>query len=319
MQTNFQVKVVAKRGEAEDIASFELAFPDGGELPAFEAGAHIDVVAPGQVVRQYSLCNDPAERHRYLIGVLRAPDSRGGSQAIHDGIHVGDLLQISCPKNNFALVPQARKTLLLAGGIGVTPLLSMADTLFRQGANFEFHYACRSRSRAAFLTRLATAAYTPRVNLWFDDAPGKSLDLGALLTSPELGTHVYICGPKGLLEAARRVAAEHGWDPDNVHFEYFSGEVEHLDSDGAFEIEIEATGEVVQVGKGTTALNALMACGIEIPCSCEEGVCGMCMTTVVSGLPDHRDKFLTTVERARNDSFMPCCSRAKSARLVISL
>lgn len=319
MEQRINVKVAAKSREAIDISSFELVLPDGGELPKFEAGAHIEIFLPGQTVRQYSLCNDPIERKRYVIGVLRAEDSRGVSRALHDTVQQGDMLEISAPKNHFALAPKASRSVLLAGGIGVTPILGMAETLSRQGADFTLHYACRSMARAAFLQRIETASYAPRANMRFDDVPGQALDLATALANPEPEAHVYICGPEGLLKAARKVAAELGWPLENVHYEYFSSAVEHLDTDGGFEMEIAATGEVIRVGKNQTALAALLECGIDIPCSCEEGVCGMCMTSVVTGTPDHRDKFLTEAERHRNDTFMPCCSRSKSARLVISV
>ncbi|HSV79889.1 MAG TPA: PDR/VanB family oxidoreductase [Ramlibacter sp.] len=319
MQATFSVKVAAKNLEASDICSFELTARDGQVLPTFEAGAHIDVFLPSQPARQYSLCNDPTETHRYVIGVLRAEDSRGVSRALHDDIEAGMLLDISSPKNHFGLVPAAGRTLLLAGGIGVTPILSMAEALCRQGANFELHYACRTRARAAFLDRIAAAPYAGRTHFWFDDEHGKPLDLPELLTHPSADDHVYICGPTGLLEAARKAAHEAGWNPDHVHYEYFSGGVLQTESDTEFELEVAETGQVVTVAKSQSALDALLECGIDIPCSCEEGVCGMCLTAVRSGTPDHRDKFLTDAERARNDSFMPCCSRAKSGRLVISL
>lgn len=319
MEQGFKVKVAAIHAEALDTNAYELVLPDGSDLPAFEAGAHIDVFLPGIPARQYSLCNDPLERKRYVIGVLLAENTRGGSKALHERVHVGDLLDISAPKNHFALVPGARRTILLAGGIGVTPILSMAEALSRMGADFTLHYACRTKARAAFLERIEAAPYAARTHLWLDDVSGQTLDLAAVLGQPSPDAHVYICGPGGLLEAARKIAAEQGWPSGNVHFEYFSGSVEQHDTDTAFELEIAETGKVITVGKDQSVLAALLECGIDIPCSCEEGVCGMCLTTVVSGTPDHRDKYLTDAEQARNDSFMPCCSRAKSTRLVISI
>ncbi len=319
MDQKLKVKVAARHVEALDINSFELVLPDGSDLPAFEAGAHIDVFLPGLPARQYSLCNDPIERKRYVIAVLRAEDSRGGSRTLADSVQVGDMLDIGVPKNHFALVGNAGHTLLLAGGIGVTPLLCMAETLARKGADFALHYASRTKARAAFLDRIEAAPYAPQARLWFDDTPGQTLDLPGVLDNPSPDTHLYICGPTGLLEAARKIATEQGWSSDNVHYEYFSGSVEHNDTDTAFELEIAETGKVITVARDQSVLAALQECGFDIPCSCEEGVCGMCLTTVVSGTPDHRDMYLTEAERARNDSFMPCCSRSRSKRLVISV
>lgn len=313
------VRVASIRKEAEGIASFELVREDGAALPAFAAGAHLDVVLPGLPVRQYSLCNAPAETHRYQIAVLKDPASRGGSRHLHERISRGDSLTISPPKNHFALEPTAGRSLLLAGGIGVTPLLAMAETLAAGGADYQLHYCARDRARLAFADRLAEDRFRGHVHLHLDDgAEDQKLALGPLLAARGAHDHLYVCGPAGFIAWVKEAAQAAGWPEDAVHSEYFAGTVETRDSDSDFEIEIEGTGRIVTVAKGQTALDALLEAGLDVPNSCTEGVCGMCMTQVAEGTPDHRDQFLTAAERARNDAFMPCCSRAKTQRLVIS-
>ncbi|MCB1391147.1 MAG: oxidoreductase [Rhodobacteraceae bacterium] len=315
----FTVRVAAVRHEAEGIVSLELVAPDGGALPAFSAGAHVDVLLPGLPARQYSLCNPPSETHRYQIAVLREPASRGGSRHLHECVTVDDVLTLGGPRNHFPLAPEARRSLLIAGGIGITPLLAMAEALSTAGARFDLHYCARSRDRMAFAGRLATAPYRDRVHLHLDDGPSaQHLEVAKVLAAPLPGDHLYVCGPSGFLDWIRRAAAAEGWPEERVHTEYFSGQVDQRDDDAAFEIEVQDTGLIVPVAKGQTALNALLAAGIDVPHSCEEGVCGMCMTQVLDGTPDHRDQFLTAGERKRNDCFMPCCSRALSARLVVT-
>lgn len=317
--SSLHVRVAAIRNEATDIASFEL-IPDSGQaLPVFAAGAHIDVMLPGLPVRQYSLCNAPGETHRYRIAVLKEPNSRGGSRHLHERVSVGDALVISEPKNHFALEPSAKRTLLLAGGIGVTPLLAMADALTAAGSPFEMHYCARNRNRMAFVDALSSEKFRDRVYLHLDDGDDEQkLELGSLLDGRGADDHLYVCGPTGFLDWVKASALAAGWPDEAIHTEYFSGTVQQLDTDSDFEIEVQETGQVVKVAKGQTALDAMLGAGIDVPNSCTEGVCGMCMTQVAEGHPDHRDQFLTAAERARNDSFMPCCSRSKTPRLVVA-
>jgi vanillate monooxygenase ferredoxin subunit len=315
-----RVKVARKAAVAPDICAFDLVPADAAALPAFSAGAHIDVQLPGGLTRQYSLCNPPTETHRYQIGVLRDNASRGGSQAMHDDVHEGQLLTISAPKNHFPLAPEASRSLLLAGGIGVTPILSMAERLSAAGAAFELHYCARSRGRAAFLDRLSRAPYAPQVALHFDDEPaGQRLDLPALLAPPQPGTHLYVCGPKGFMDAVLATARAQGWPEAQLHFEFFASDAGPRDSDEAFEVELAASGRVVVVPKGQSIVQALAAAGVDVLVSCEQGVCGTCLTRVASGVPDHRDAYLTVEEQAANDQMLVCCSRAKSPRLVLAL
>ncbi len=314
-----RVRVTAIRTEAIDIASYELVRDDGCDLPPFEAGAHVDVMLPGLPARQYSLCNRPGETRCYVIAVLKEPNSRGGSRHLHEKVSVGDILFISEPKNHFGLDPGARRTLLLAGGIGVTPLLAMVQALAAKNAAFEMHYCARSRDRMAFAGQLSDECYRGRVHLHLDDGEDdQKLALGPLLAGRMPGDHLHICGPAGFLDWVKASAAAAGWPVDAVHTEYFSGTVERLETDSDFEIEVAETGQVLRVAKGQTALAAMLDAGIDVPNSCTEGVCGMCMTPVRAGLLDHRDQFLTAAERARNDVFMPCCSRATTPRLVVS-
>lgn len=318
MQRKLTVKVASKQRAADGIVALELVSPQGDALPQFHAGAHIDVHIDGLTPRQYSLCGDPEDRRMYRIGVLRDEGSRGTSVHLNDTVQVGDELQISEPKNHFPLMP-AEHYVLLAGGIGITPLMCMAMTLHKRHASFELHYACRSESRAAFLSELKAAPYASQVHTWWDDVPGQSLNLDHVVAKRSGLSKLYVCGPTGLLDSAQNKASQFGWEKDNVHVEYFSGGNTASDSDTDFELEIASTGEVIVVKKSESALNAMLACGIDIPCSCEEGVCGMCITQVVSGTPDHRDRYLTDAEKAKNDVFAPCCSRSKSGRLVIAV
>ena len=315
-----QVRVARKATEALDIVTLELVATDGSALPAFGAGAHIDVQLPGGITRQYSLCNDPKETHRYLVGVLRDPASRGGSQAVHDLVKEGDVLQISTPKNHFPLVHDAKKSLLLGGGIGITPILCMAERLANTGAAFEMHYATRSPERTAFRERIATSSFADKVAFHFDDgAPEQKLDLAKLLVKPEAGTHLYVCGPKGFMDAVLNTARAQGWPEDQLHYEFFGATVEKSDSDASFEVKLASSGRIVMVPKDKTVTQALAEAGVEIMMSCEQGVCGTCLTRVLEGVPDHKDSYLTPEEQAANDQFLPCCSRSKTPQLVLDL
>jgi vanillate monooxygenase ferredoxin subunit len=312
-----KLRVARKAVEALDICSFELTALDGRALPAFSAGAHVDVHLPGG---PYSLCNSPAESHRYLIGVLKDPASRGGSRAMHDAVNEGDLIEISEPRNQFALASDAQRHLLLAGGIGITPILSMAEQLATSHAAFELHYCTRSRERTAFAERITHSRFAERVTLHVDDGPAaQQLDLGALLDVPQPGTHVYVCGPKGFIDAVLSRARGHGWPETQLHVEFFTAAPTATEADSSFEVELSSSGRVIAVPRDQSVVQALAAAGVELMTSCEQGVCGTCLTRVLEGVPDHRDVYLTPEEHAANDQFTPCCSRARSARLVLDL
>ena len=313
------VEVKARHDEARDIATFELADPHGRPLPAFSAGAHVDVQIKPGLIRQYSLCNHPEERDRYLIGVLRDPTSRGGSVAMHEEIQVGDLIQISAPKNHFPL-EHAKRTLLFAGGIGVTPILCMAERLAHTDADFEMHYCTRAAERTAFLERIRQGTFAERVHFHFDDGePEQKLDLESLVGTPDPGTQIYICGPKGFIDFVLATCKAHGWASHQLHTEYFAGAVADTSDDGNFEVKIASSGASFTVPADKTVHQVLAENGIEIMVSCEQGVCGTCLTRVLEGEPDHRDLYLDDDEHAANDQFTPCCSRAKSKVLVLDL
>jgi vanillate O-demethylase ferredoxin subunit len=315
-----EVRVVARTDEALDVCSFELAGTGREALPAFSAGSHVDVELPGGLVRQYSLCNDPAERHRYLVAVLREPASRGGSVAMHDRVRVGDTLRISAPKNHFALARDARRSVLLAGGIGVTPILCMAERLAVLGADFDLHYCARSRARAAFVERIEASAFAARVQLHFDDGDAaQRLDLASLLTGAQPDVHLYVCGPKGFMDAVLRAARAGGWPEAQLHYEFFAGAVADPAGGADFQVKLASSGQLVPVAAGQTVVDALAAVGVNVPVSCGQGVCGTCLTRVLEGAPDHQDLYLSPDEQALNDQFTPCCSRSKTPVLVLDL
>jgi vanillate O-demethylase ferredoxin subunit len=315
------LRVVRKWSEATDIMSFELADPEGADLPPFTAGSHVDVeVRPG-LVRQYSLCNNPQRRDRYQIAVLRETQSRGGSAAMAEEIRQGMLVRVSEPRNHFALDPTARRSVLIAGGIGVTPILCMAERLHDTGQAFALHYACRSPDRAAFRQRLIASPFSDRVHFHFDDgAEEQRLDFERVLAGPNPQTHLYVCGPPGLIEVVLAQAKALGWGDGQVHREFFAhAPAEASLSDGAFRIELSSSGRVFEVPEDRSITQVLSEHGVDIPVSCEQGVCGTCLTRVLQGQPDHRDFLLTPEEQARNDIMTLCCSRAKSPLLVLDL
>jgi len=313
------MRLARKVDEALEICSFELVAADGGALPPFTAGSHIDVHLDGGLVRQYSLCNPPWEIHRYVIAVLRDPASRGGSRAMH-ALQPGQELLVSEPRNHFTLAPAASRHLLLAGGIGITPILCMAEQLAEQGGEFVLHYCTRSTERAPFLERLRASPFAPRVRAHHDDGPAdQKLDIAAAVAAPSGGSHLYVCGPTGFMDAVLGAARAAGWAETALHRENFAGAATTGVNDGAFEVQIASSGVVIRVAADQTVTAALAAAGISVPLSCEQGLCGTCLTRVIEGVPDHRDVYLTDDERARGDQFTPCCSRAKSSRLVLDL
>jgi len=317
--STIEVRVASKHNEADGICSYELVPTSGDSLPGFAAGAHVDVHLPGNLIRQYSLCNPPHETHRYQIGVLRDAGSRGGSEAMHDHIDVGSVLAISEPKNHFPLV-EAKRTLLLAGGIGVTPILAMAETLAAKGAAFEMHYCARSPDKAAFKERLGESHLRDLVHFHYDSGDAaQKLDMAALLANPQPDTHLYVCGPQGFIEYVLGTAKAQGWPASQLHVEYFSAAAVDTTGDQPFDVKLASNGKVFTVPAGTTVIKVLAEAGVEIPYSCEEGVCGTCLTRVVEGVPDHRDMYLTEEEQAANDQFTPCCSRSKTKVLVLDL
>lgn len=310
--------IVRKRElQGDSVVVLDLALPDGRPLPAFEAGAHVDIhVAPG-LVRQYSLCGDPGNATVYRLGVLKDPGSRGGSTGVHEVLVEGRQVAISAPRNHFPLAPEASRSILIGGGIGVTPMIAMAYTLNARMQPFELHYCARSRSSSAFLDELAIMDFADRVSTYFDDEEAPRLDLKGVLGHGQAGVHVYTCGPAGFMDWVIAQAKEQGYADEHIHREYFQIEVDA--SGHSFEVVAARSGKSVQVAEGQSILEALADVGIKIDMSCEQGVCGTCLCTVLEGEPDHRDVYLTDDEKADNDQILVCCSRARSKKLVLDI
>lgn len=307
--------------EAQGICSLEFVPQADARLPEFSAGAHIDVHV-SSFVRQYSLCNKPGERHRYVVAVLKEPASRGGSTAMHD-LAEGQQIFISVPRNQFVLAAGAHHSLLVAGGIGITPILSMAQALQTAGSPMMLHYCTRSRHRAAFTGWLETLGLKPCLRLHHDEgSDDQKFDARVVLSQSAPGTHLYVCGPAGFMEYVIGAAKDAGWPPERIHYEHFSAPVAAAAAageDSAFEVCIASTGLRYVVPAGVSITCALQEHGVDIPVSCEQGVCGTCLTGLLKGEPDHRDFFLTDEEHASNDCITPCCSRARSASLTLDL
>lgn len=315
-EQRLRLRVEALEREADGVVSVHLRQPDGGDLPAWSPGAHVDLRLPGGLTRQYSLNGAPADRSTWRVSVLFDPASRGGSRAVHRSLRPGDQVDVTGPRNNFPLVAAA-EYLFIAGGIGITPILPMLTEVSASGARWSLLYGGRSRSGMAFLPELAR--HGERVLVRPQDRHGL-LDLDSFLGAPRENTKVYCCGPEPLLAAVERLCAS--WPAYTLHLERFAAAPQEPVDTGAgqpFELVLHRTGRSITVPAGRTVLEALEDNGIEPLNSCREGICGTCETKVVEGIPDHRDSLLTPQERTANDTMMICVGRALCPRLVLDL
>lgn len=318
-----ELRVRSVTNVATGINTYELVDPAGGDLPPFSAGSHVDVHIPGNFVRQYSLSNDPGERKRYVIGVLNAADnSRGGSKAMHAMVHAGTMITVSGPRNNFPLREGPLRYVLIAGGIGITPIMSMVRVLESRGSEYVLHYCSRSPGRTAFREELEALAQKGNVVHHYDYGdPAKGLSLSKVLEWADEGTHLYYCGPSGLMAAIARASAH--WPTGTVHCEHFAAppvawpQKEASAASGEFQIRIASTGQTMPVPEGKSILQTLREAGVSCESSCEAGVCGSCRTRYLEGTPDHSDFVLDDAERGQY--LMICCSRAQSELLVLDL
>ncbi|SEB18802.1 PDR/VanB family oxidoreductase [Variovorax sp. YR216] len=305
------------RREAEGIVSYEFVSAGDAPLPAFTAGAHIDLQLPGGLQRSYSLVNDPGDRHHYVIAVDRAADSRGGSAWMHSMPRPGDRLASSVPINDFPLYEDAPLSIFIAGGIGVTPFMAMAARLNTLGRAWRLHYAVRSRQRAAYVQELSTLDRSgTSVNLYCTSEDMGRPDIVAIVCDAPAGSHLYCCGPNGMLDTFTTACA--GLAPQRVHLERFSASQEAATA-GGYEVRLARSGKTLGVEAGKTLLDTLLDAGVPIQYACSQGVCGTCSTPVLEGTPDHRDDYLSNEEKAANQAIMVCCSGSLTPRLVLDI
>jgi len=312
----FSPLVIARAAPlAKGIVGFELRDPQGGELPAFTPGAHVTLQAPNGFTRKYSLCNDSRERDRYLIAIKREAAGRGGSASIIDDCHAGDVLPCSAPRNDFDLSDKAKELLFVAGGIGITPIMSMLRyAAAHDGMRFRLYYLTRSREETAFLEDLSQPQFAGKVVVHHDGGdPARAFDLWPLFERPR-AAHIHACGPRSMLQAIRDMTGH--WSASAVHIESFAdaGTLAVAD-DHSFRVRLARSGGTVEVAARQSILEALRAHGLEAPSSCESGTCGTCRTRLLDGVADHRDLVLSEAEHA--DTIMICVSRARSPELVI--
>jgi vanillate O-demethylase ferredoxin subunit len=314
-RTRLLLRVQSIAWETEGIRVYELRDPNGRELPGFTPGAHIELGVPGGWKRSFSLINLPEDRRRYVIAVYREPNGRGGSKALHEKVRIGDLIETDSPINNFPTVDGAGPFVFIAGGIGITPFLPMLERVARAGHRLDLYYSVRTRGAVAFMERLSL--HGDRLHLVVTREPGgHRLNIADVVMHAPLGAQLYCCGPKSMLDDFN--AAIFDRDPTCVHVEYFAP-VEPAATTGGFLVELARTGRSIAVPPGKTILQTLLDEGLDIPCSCLEGVCGTCETRVIDGVPDHRDAVLTKQERQAGKTMMICCSGAKSEKLVLDI
>lgn len=309
-----ELKVAKKSALADGIWLFELVDPAGADLPAFEAGGHVPVETPSGAMRHYSLSNNPVERHRYQIAVKLEPESRGGSRSMVEEVNVGDLLKVDRPGNDFPL-DEAPDYLLIAGGIGITPILAMARQLTDRGRDFRLVYCTRDASQTAFLDVLNSGELKGDITIHHDGGdPDRLFDFWDLLENPSK-THVYCCGPKPLMEEVRGMTGH--WPESAVHFEDFQPVERVRAEDRAFKVTLARSGQVVEVPADCTILEALRLAGVRTTSSCESGTCGTCKTGLLDGMPDHRDMVL--MDEEKTDHIMICVSRSADGDLVLDI
>jgi ferredoxin-NADP reductase len=307
------MRLTAIRYAAQDTNLYEFRRADGAALEPVEPGAHIDLNLPNGMVRSYSLVTADGDRSAYVVGIKRDRASRGGSVFVHDNLRVGQMVAIGGPRNNFPLKEDAAHSVLIAGGIGITPIWCMAQRLKKLGRSFELHYACRDRAEVAFADELKAL---PEAKIHVDTEAGGFLDVGAIVAGARKDAHFYCCGPIPMLEGYERATKD--VPAEQVHVEYFSSK-EAAATEGGYVVELRKSGKEYMIPEGRTILEVLVEDGVDIMYSCQEGVCGACETIVVSGTPDHRDGILTDAERVASKTMMICCSGSKSPRLVLDL
>lgn len=314
------VRVEEIAREAEDIVRLTLADAHNNSLPGYDCGAHIDLHLPTGIVRQYSLVDPPGAAPVYRIAVKREPMSRGGSKYIHEEMRVGEKLRISTPRNNFGLDPRAEHVVLLAGGIGVTPLISMAQYLAASDGSFALYYFTRSIESTAFLDLIQTSKLRDRTKNYFGLSAKEVEGAAEEILRYRPGSHLYLCGPTPFMDVIKYTAERRNWPQFSIHFEYFSAPVTRNENDqDAFEVQLSRTGQVFEILPTDTIANVLARNGILIQTSCEQGICGTCVTKVLEGVPDHRDFYLSDQEKSRNDTMAICTSRSKTKRIVLDI
>jgi vanillate O-demethylase ferredoxin subunit len=320
------LNVIAVGLVGRGVIAIELGPRDQRPLEGWSPGAHIDVETKDDsgrsVTRQYSLCG-PQDASTWRVAVLADDSGRGGSRWLHQHARPGAKLQVRGPRNHFRLESDQRPVVLVAGGIGITPLMTMAEAMYREGRRFRLCYHARTRASAAFIDELMAAPYADRVHLSVDDEGARPMD--ALFTVEDAPGWVYTCGPAGFMHAVIASAKACGVPSERVRRELFavdetvSGLAPAAGSDGAFTVKLNTSGREIEVPAGETVVHALARAGVDVVVSCEQGHCGSCLTRVIEGLPDHRDQFMLPEEHERNDAFTPCCSRSLSSCLVLDL
>ena len=315
-QFNLRVSVIDKVNISKDI--IKLKFKGiRGQLPTFHAGAHIDLQLQNGLVRQYSLTNGPGETDHYCIAVKIEKKGDGGSKMISDSISIGDILAISSPHNSFPLSRNSENTIFIAGGIGITPLLSMAKAMKSMRLNFEFHYFVQLKDQKAFEKDLSNLGNS--ITVYADFTINKTLTkVKSILAKPRSSNKIYVCGPGSMIKNTIKIATNCGWSDSNIRYEYFKNETK-IDSSSAFKIELARSAMSLDVPSGKTILEVLRDNGVKLMSSCEQGACGTCKVRVLEGLINHQDVFLNHSERAQGDVMLTCVSRAKSKRLILDI
>ncbi len=310
-----KLRLVGIEYAGKDTNLYTFADPAGGILPAADAGAHISLELPNGLSRQYSLVHAGTQLGKYVVGVKRAPDSRGGSIFIHDKLRVGDIVDVAPPLNNFPLVEDAAHSVLFAGGIGTTPICCMADRLSHLGKKPKIYAAFRNREEQLLGPQLEQYGHA---TFHFDDEAGHVLPIADLIAASPRDAHLYCCGPLPMIDAFLEATRADGRAEECIHVEYFEA-AEESATVGGYSVVLARSGLTLQVPPGSSILNVVQAAGVTVSARCEEGVCGACETRVIEGIPDHRDSILSPKERKANETMMICCSGALSDHLVLDL
>lgn len=312
-------KLTSVKDVAQNIKSFIFEPLDGQSFPAFTAGSHINVTLPSGKIRSYSLVNPTYENNKYQIAVKKEENGRGGSKEMHEKIAVGDHVKISNPKNNFVLYENVKKYMLISGGIGITPLLSMAHRLIETAKHFEFHICAKKEEDIPFKFELENWTFAPNISIHLDENGSSSIDLSKVLAAPDKDTLVYVCGSSGFNQWVRQTATEKGWEKDQIKEELFSLGTSTFDKPKAFELVLSKSGKTITVDEKSTIIDALLMNNIEVEYSCLQGTCGTCVCDVVKGEVDHKDTVLSEEEKLVGNKICLCVSRAKGNQMVIDM